>query len=43
MPEEPTVFYLDFEKAFDKVSHDRVKTKLEMLGISAKALMVIAD
>ena len=41
--EELTLFYLDFEKAFDKVLHERVKIKLELLGFRGKALMSIAD
>ena len=41
--EETTKIYLDFEKAFDKVQHDGVIMKLELLEISGKALMIIAD
>ena len=41
--EELIVFYLDFEKAFDKVPHDRIIAKLRLLGIHGRALAIIAD
>ena len=41
--EELNVFYIDFEKAFDKVPHDIEIIKLKLLAIRGKALMIITD
>ena len=37
------IFYLDFQKAFDTVPHNRLKIKLESYGICNKTLNVISD
>ena len=39
----PAVLYLDFQKAFDKVPHQRLLSKLEALGITGKASGWIAS
>ena len=43
MPEELAVFYVDFQKAFDKLSHDKLLEKLFTLGLGGKASDIIAD
>ena len=40
---ELTVFYLDFEKAFDKVPHDLLLLKIHKMGIGGTALKLIAN
>ena len=37
------IFYLDFQKAFDTVPHNRLRIKLESYGICNKTLDVISD
>ena len=37
------ILYLDFQKAFDTVPHNRLLHKLRMYGITGKTLDVIAD
>ena len=37
------IFYLDFQKAFDTVPHNRLRIKLESYGICGKTLDVISD
>ena len=39
--DELTVFYLDFEKAFDKVPHDLLLLKIHKMGIGGTALKLI--
>ena len=37
------ILYLDFEKAFDKVCHERLMTKLEAKGVNGKAKAWLRD
>ena len=37
------IFYMDFQKAFDTVPHNRLRIKLESYGICNKTLDVISD
>ena len=41
--DELTVFYVDFEKAFDKVPHDLLLLKIHKMGMSGTALKLIAN
>ena len=41
--ESVDIFYMDFQKAFDTVPHNRLRIKLEAYGISCKTLDVISD
>ena len=41
--DELTVFYLDFEKAFDKVPHDLLLLKIHKMRIGGTALKLIAN
>ena len=41
--DEQTVFYLDFEKTFDKVPHDLLLLKIHKIGICGTALKLIAN
>ena len=41
--DELTVFYLDFEKAFDKVPHDLLLLKIHKMGIGGTALKLFAN
>ena len=37
------VLYFDFQKAFDKVSHDRLLFKIEKIGVRGRVLKWIVD
>ena len=41
--EDVDIFYMDFQKAFDTVPHNRLRIKLESYGICDKTLDVISD